>query len=468
MIEFDPASFRDPTGRVFRAHGRVFRTLSPEAAPAIDALFDSGLLEEAAGAGRIVATWRHRAEEAGLDIEIVGERVLEHETIPTITYPYEWSFSMLRDAALCALDLHLAALARGYVLKDATPYNVQFLRGRPVWIDVPSLVPHAPGRPWTAYAQFCRTFLFPLLLAAHRNIDFRPFLRGHIDGVDLATADALLGGAWNALIHRGVFTHVTLQSSLDRKFRGDVFDPKTVEAGGFTPGTLTTLAKGLRDVVAGLDSKNGSSSHWMDYDATRDPAERAWKENFVRGALAVATPRVVLDLGANTGRYSRLAAVGAERVIAIDSDSAAVERLYVESRSRPEGTRILGMVLDLLDPSPALGWDLRERSGWTDRIRGDFFLALALVHHVAIAGNAPLAEFVELLARLAPRGVVEFVGPGDPLAQRLLVRRDTPPMGYDRENFERLLAARFRVVGRSELPGGDRTLYRLDGCAPSK
>ena len=464
MIEFDPASFRDPTGRVFRAHGRVFRTLSPEAVPAIDALFDSGLLDSAVAAGRIVATWRHRAEETGLDSDVVGERILEHEAIPTVTYPYEWSFSMLRDAALCALDLHLVALAKGYVLKDATPFNVQFLRGRPVWIDVPSLVPYAPGRPWTAYAQFCRTFLFPLLLTSHRGIDFRPFLRGRIDGVDLATADALLGGAWNALRHRGVFTHVTLQSSLDRKFQNETFDSETLAAGEFTTETLAKIARGLRDVVAGLESK-ADSSHWIDYDATRDPAERAWKEDFVREALTIATPRVVLDLGANTGRYARLAAIGAERVIAIDSDSSAIERLYLESKSRPEGPRMLGLVLDLLDPSPALGWGLHERSPWTSRVTGDYFLALALVHHVAVAGNAPMSEFVELLSGLGERGVVEFVGPADPLARRLLVRRDTPPMGYDRENFERLLAAKFRVAARSELPGGDRTLYRLDGCA---
>lgn len=461
MVEFDPASFKDPDGRVFRtpsAEGRVFRTLSTEGRETFRALETSGLLRDLVEAGRVVETSIVRSTDAGAAAAEVGEEVLSHVEVPALSYAFEWPFGMLRDAALLTLDVHLAALDRGFALKDATPYNVQFLDGRPVLIDVPSIAPYRDGAPWEGYAQFCSSFLFPLLLAAHRGIDHRPLLRGRLAGIAVGEAARLLGAG--SMFRPGVLTHVLLQSWLERRFSGARLDlRREFTPASFPKAAVVAQARRLRALVSGLRRRGESA--WLSYDEDGEAPYREAKDRFVRAAVEAERPKAVLDLGTNTGRYARIAAETAERVVAVDSDPACVDRLWAEVRAGRAPRRILPLAVDLVDPSPALGWDLRERSAWRDRIRGDFFLALALVHHVSIAGNVPLEAVCGQLRALAPRGVVEFVHADDPMARLLLQHRKDPVPGYARDRFERALEARFSVVAREEMPGATRTLYRV-------
>src|SRR5690606_26167378 len=176
----DPGSFRDPNGRVYVHQGGVFRGLSQSALDNFRALRETRFYGKFIESGELVGTeelsapgWTD-AEEAG------WAGWLQHQAIPFISYPYEWTFSMLRDAALLQLRLLEAALQEGWSMKDATPYNVQFVAGKPVFIDIPSFEPLAPGAAWQGYRQFCEMNLFPLLLQAYRGMDFQPFLRGRI------------------------------------------------------------------------------------------------------------------------------------------------------------------------------------------------------------------------------------------------------------------------------------------------
>lgn len=213
---FDPGSFKDPDGRVIVHRGEVYRTLTEDTARRMRANHET--LEALSRDGKLIASRLISREEAGLPAELCGETLLHHERVPVVTYPFEWSFDMLREAAVCTLDVLKQCLAQGLILKDATAYNVAFHRGRMVFIDTLSIDTYAEGEPWEGYAQFCREFLFPLMLTAYRGVEFQPWFRGRLNGLALADLARLL--SWRDLVRRGVLRHVVLQRRLESWFAG--------------------------------------------------------------------------------------------------------------------------------------------------------------------------------------------------------------------------------------------------------
>lgn len=460
--EPDPASFKDPDARVFHRAGRVFRVFRPAGARRYRAFLESGLSAALTDGGRIIESKVVDLPDAeGLAVE-PGALAVEHPRLPFISYAYEWPFHMLRDAALLELELQREALARGFVLKDATPYNVQFVGARPVHIDVSSFEPWREGAPWTAYAQFCALFLNPLLFTAFRGVPFQPLLRGNLGGIPPETLSKLL--PWRRKLGRSAFLDVTLQAWLNRKFSKD-----TGEAARLA-GAARVRKEHLLATVERLSRTCGRlrpprpESTWAGYEAEKSYSREGeeFKDRFVEAALRRSGPRVVWDLGCNTGRYSRIAARHAKHVVAMDSDPEVVDALYV--RLREEGPRdsVLCLVMNLLDPSPGQGWGERERPGLDGRGRPDFCLALALAHHLVLSGNVPPDRFLDWLASRAPAGVVEFVPKSDPMARRLLQWREDVFETYTAEAFERELERRFRVIERAAVPGGDRLLYAVE------
>jgi hypothetical protein len=454
----EPGSFRDRNGRVFYAKGAVLRGLGEQATQEWRALSETSFFPRLVAAGKIVRT------EQMTSAELVGVRasdswtaVLRHETIPFVSYPYEWSFGMLRDAALLQLELLLAALDEGMILKDSSPFNVQWRGADPVFIDIPSFVRLGPGEPWVGYRQFCQLFLNPLLLRAYRNVPFQPWLRGSIDGIEPQHCKNLMT-AFDRL-RPGVLAHVVLHAyaqagaARTRDVKGNL------RAAGFHPALIRANVMRLRKLIAGLSWKDRDSV-WLDYAErnTYGEAERAAKTAFVRQAVNGAPRRLVWDLGCNTGAYARLAAEHADYVVATDVDEAAVEHLYQELKTA--GSRsILPLVMNLADPSPALGWRGEERMALTQRGRPDLTLCLALVHHVAIGANVPLDEFVEWFAGLGGELVIEFVEKRDPMVQVLLRNKEDIYDDYEIGVFERCLTARLEIVRRQTLGSGTRTLY---------
>jgi SAM-dependent methyltransferase len=456
----EPASFRDPDSAVFYADGQILRGLSERAARDWAQLEKSTFFPALVAAGKVVAT-EHYDDAAGAPpLSPRGtpwSQVLKHQRVPVVSYPYEWPFAMLREAATLQLDVLAAALDEGMSMKDGTVYNVQFFGSRPVFVDIGSFEP-AQG-PWPGYRQFCQTQLFPLLVQAHLGVPYQPFLRGSVDGLRAVDVSGMFKGL--SRFRKGVLRNVTLHSVLEQRVKSSSEGVKQqMSKAGYGTELAKAVTRNLRKLVQALDVGKRAST-WSDYRDTcsYSDADAEAKQVFVRAALEEGTPRLVLDLGANDGVYSLLAAEHADYVVAVDGDEAVIDRLY--RRLHADGREnVLPLVMDLVDPSGGLGWCNRERAPFVERVRPDLSLALALVHHLAIGANVPLPQVVEWLAAFGGRLVVEFVHVGDPMVTRLLANK--PPGlfdDYNQDAFERLLGERFTIDRTETLPGGTRTLY---------
>jgi hypothetical protein len=460
----DAGSFRDPFSRVFIDDDAIWRGLSAEALADFDALAASTFFTAAVERGDIVATERV-ADVAPVPGEWAA--VLRHARIDVLSYPYEWSFEMLRDAARLQLALTRQALAESLITKDASAYNVQFVGSKPVFIDVGSFERLRPGEPWAGYRQFCELYLNPLYVQALRDVPFQPLLRGRLDGIPPGVAAAIIGSAGH--FRKGVFTHVRLHARAERKY-ADADRERDVRAelkrAGFGSALIDAQLRNLERAVDRLSWKQqdstwsgyGDRGHYTDGDLDA-------KSTFVANAVAAdGPPKVVLDLGANDGHFSRIAVdSGAASAIAVDSDHLVVDRLYRQLRERGE-QRILPLVVDLADPSPAIGWRTGERMSFAQRMRPDLVLCLAVVHHLALTNNVPLDEIGAFLADFGAPVVVEFPHRDDVMTTRLLARK-RPGLfdAYHVGNWERALEQRFVIDDRQALPSGTRTIYR---CRP--
>jgi hypothetical protein len=454
LMTADSGSFRDPDSRVFYDGDAVYRALTPRGRDDFDALARSGLLDDP----RLIRTSRADVEPPHDALTEPPAGVLLHARVPFVSYPYEWSFSMLRDAALLQLDLTLAALSHDLMLKDATPYNVQFVGTRPVFIDIGSFEPLREQELWVGYRQFCCLYLYPLLLQATKGLSPQPLLRGSLEGITPTQMRALM--CTRDRFRRGYLTNVFVHARLDRSARDRPAGKGGMTRPGVGKAVIAANVRKMRRLVARL-SWEPPKSAWSGYGACNSytEADTRAKDTFVRDAAATGSWPLVWDLGANNGRHARLVAGSARHVVAFDADEATVELLYRQLRSEGE-QQVLPLVTNLLDPSPGLGWGLAERRPTLDRGRPDLVLALALVHHLSIAGNVPLRDVVQWLACLGGALIVEFPDRADPMVQTLLKRkRDGLHADYDRATFDRYLQDAFEVHRTADLQSGTRSLY---------
>jgi hypothetical protein len=445
----------------------VYRALNRQALGEWQAVRDTRFFKDAMSAGRVVRT-EELADAQFLPGQLDGEWAgcLTHETIPFVSYPYEWTFGMLKDAALLHLDLLQAALDDGLTVKDGTAYNVQFIGVRPTFIDVASFERLASGQPWSGYRQFCQTFLYPLFLEAYKNVPFHAFLRGRLEGISPRECARLM--SLRDFLRPGVLTHVYLHARLEVNRSLNESDLKqALPRAGFNTSLIRNNASGLARTINRLNW-NPADSKWSSYAEcnTYTAADQRRKSEFVRNTVASVRPRLVWDLGCNTGDYSRIAAEHARCVVAMDADQLPLERLYQSLKSRPLPSghgMILPLVSNVADPSPNRGWRGQERKSLEERGLPELTLCLALVHHLVIDAGIPLRDLVGWLAGLKTQVVIEFVDRSDPMVQRLLRnRRDTCP-DYDRQHFENCMNEFFAVVQSEQLESGTRTLYRALG-----
>lgn len=465
--EFDPGSFRDRDGRVFLRDGKVYRVLSAAATADWNALSATRFFPASVDSRRVVATRDSTVDASEFD-QMNGSwaSVIEHERVPFVSYPFEWTFGMLRDAALLQLDLLLEALEEDLILKDASAYNVQWFGSQPTMIDIPSFQRWKVGEPWVGYQQFCQLFLYPLMLTSYRGVPFQPWLRGAIDGITPESCNQLLSG--RDRLRRGVLTHVYLQHKLlaatgssDKPLRQELKSTKLGKS------IITRNANGLKNLVTGLQwaTKSSEWSGYADANSYSDD-EVAAKRKFVSDAAASKRWPLVWDLGCNTGDYSRLASEHSDYVVAMDADVLAVEKLY-RALSREGNTTILPLTINLADPSPNLGWRGRERRSLPDRGTPDLALCLALIHHMVISANVPIDDFVSWLAELGSHVIIEFPTREDMMVKRLLQTKEDIFDDYNLESFEASIGRRFGIIDRLRLPGNTRVLYFLRPAADS-
>ena len=455
---FEPGSFRDPTARVFRHGDGVYRGLNAKALRDWERLADTSFFSRFVEDGRLIPTERLDDRTGLPNLAATWDAILHHRAVPVVSYPYEWCFGMLRDAALLQLDLLLAALHEEMTLKDATPFNVQWIGVDPTFIDVASFTVGQPGAPWEGYRQFCQLFLYPLFLQAYKDVPFHPWLRGSLEGIDPQHCRNLL--SLRDFFRPGVLAHVYLLAKLQSRFEDTDRDVKAdLRKAGFSAALVKRNVSRLRQIVSGL-RWTPTRSTWSEYTlcSTYDQDDRRRKTAFVQCAASARRRRLVWDVGCNTGEYSRVVAQHADSVLAIDADHLAIERLYDALKGEP-GRNILPLVGDVADPTPALGWRGLERPSLLARARPDFMICLAIVHHLAIGRNIPLADFVGWLADCGAEVVVEFVTRDDPMVQRLLRNKEVLSETYTQAGFEACLTSAFDITAKERLGSGTRTLY---------
>ena len=460
-VRADPGSFRDPSGGVIHANGSVYRYFRGADASQFLRLTQTDFFKSSVASHSLIAT-TPVVREASPELYAFAEGaelVVEHPRLPFVSYPYEWPFEMLKAAAECQMQVTREAFGNGYLVKDATPYNVQFLGCEPTFVDVASIEPYKKGATWTGYAQFCRTFLNPLLLQSITGVPFQPWLRSSLDGIEPDHLRSLL--PWRSKFRKAVFFDVVLQSWLGHKFADDTGAVSKMSKREMPKAAVEALLKRMAKQVSGLKRRKVKTT-WSDYEETKSHysgAADAFKEEFVRSFVRSSKAKSVWDLGANRGQFSLIAAETADQVVAIDFDEAAVGALY--ERLRGKVTNVLPLVIDFLNPSPGQGWAGAERQGLTTRSNADAFLCLALIHHLSISGNVPLSMIVAWLAEVAPSGVVEFVPKDDPMVKRLLLTKRDVYANYDQSHFEACLEQHFGIKERAVIPESGRILYAL-------
>jgi hypothetical protein len=447
-------SFRDPAGFVYCEQGDLRRQVNQVYSEHYDTLMASGLYQELVDAGLLI---KHEEIDAEALDPSLAYKVIRPEKIAFVSYPYEWSFSQLQDAALLALEIQRRAVLRGMTLKDCSVYNVQFQNGRPIFIDTLSFEIYREGTPWVGYRQFCEHFLAPLALASLLDNRLIQLCRTNIDGVPLDLAARLL--PWRSRLRFGLGVHIHLHSALQRSQAGEAGPTKS--ARNLNGRTLLGLIDSLQSTVRGLRWKPRSKG-WATYydDNSYAPEEFDRKAQLVAEFLKRTGSKSAWDLGANTGYFSHLASELGLATIAFDFDPACVERTYLAVKERSD-KNLFPLVLDLFNPSPPSGWLNQERSSIFERGKPDLVMALALVHHLAFTGNQPLENLAAFFGGLAPWLVIEFVPESDPQSQLLLARRRGIHHPYDRQHFEESFSKHFTLIISEPVSKSGRILYLM-------
>jgi len=455
-------SFRDPGGSVFEKEGSVFRTVNPSVISDFEAVLATGLLDELTAESMLVPWSDVQDIDLGL-LEIKPARILELKKLDFVTYPYEWSFHALKNAAILHLDVHLRALTKGVTLSDASAYNIQFNGPTPIFIDHLSFKPYQAGALWHGHRQFCDQFLNPLLLSAKTGVSFRPWYRGGLEGISAVELSALL--PWTCRLSPQILAHVyavaRLEKSSKRLDNNDALN--TVKKSKLPENSFRNMLLSLRDLISGLQPKETGTEVWSDYADNHSYSDEgvARKKQFVAEFAEAVKPQILWDIGCNTGDYSAAAlGAGAGLVIGFEPDTSALDKAYL--RAKGEGLNFLPLCLDVVNPSPNQGWRQRERMGLSERAPADGMIALAVLHHMNIGRNVPLKDALKWLMALAPAGVVEFVPKGDPMIDKMLTFRDDIFEELTAETFDALVAADARIVKSETITEQGRRLVWYD------
>jgi hypothetical protein len=447
------SSFRDKSGFVFEENGVFYRQINPPYQPHYDALMASGLYEVLTEKSFLLS---HRDITETVQ-SADAYKILCPDQLSFISYPYSWSFGMLKDAALLTLKIQKLALKHGMTLKDASAYNIQFVGSRPVFIDSLSFEVYTEGGAWTAYGQFCRHFLAPLALMAHKDVSLNKLLIAHLDGIPLPLAAKLL--PWKTRFNINLALHIHLHARTQVRSQDKKADksPKPLPENA-----LLNLCESLESVIKSLNWLP-KATEWHDYyDKSVGKAYFENKKELVTDFLAQTLPNTgrVMDLGANDGTFSQLAAKVSKDVLSFDIDPACVEQNYQRLKSEKE-TRILPMIVDVTNPDPAIGWQNRERASLWERTNAQITMALALIHHLCISNNLPLSMVAKWLSEITENLIIEFVPKSDEKVQILLQNRADIFDDYTIDNFIHQFSNYFNIKKQTMIMPTERVLFLM-------
>lgn len=450
------SSFRDPCGFIFFHNNTLYRQINKKGGDDYDLLMASGLYTRLSE-----RNWLIKHEEFGepSTCEANVYKVIKPEIIPFISYPYEWSFSQLKDAALLTLNIQLLSIKHGMILKDASAYNIQFIGAEPILIDTLSFSRYHEGKPWEAYRQFCQHFLAPLLLMSKMDIRLNGLSKVNIDGIPLDLTSSLLPNrTW---LSPSVLAHIHFHAKAQKTYAsiGNTISQKKKSFRALSRNGLTGIISNLKRLIESLDWKP-TGTEWADYYQNTNYTDTAFstKSRIIESYLDQIKPQKVWDLGANTGIFSRLASSRGISTVAFDIDPAAVDLNYRQAKANKE-LDILPLIMDLTNPSPSIGWANKERLSFTERKFADCVFAFALIHHLSISNNVPLEKLSDFFATIGRNLIVEFVPKSDSQVRRLLNSRADIFDEYSEQHFEESFDKNFTIKNKSPIIGSDRILY---------
>ncbi|MDC3125834.1 hypothetical protein OA418_03250 [Candidatus Pelagibacter sp.] len=453
----ETGSFRDPAGRIFYHQNKVFRKLSNRGFEKFEYLYKNEIIQKSIDSNYLIHSKLISDEEKKKINLSVKDNVIEHKSIPYISYPYEWSFTQLKEAALFHLDFNLFLLELDATLIDASAYNVQFIGNKPIFIDTLSIEKYKEGNPWIGHKQFCENFLNPLILKSKKGVKFNNWFKGNLEGIETEELNKLLG-FFNKFSYN-IFVHVHLLNKLDQKFKSKKSLQPINKKSFFPKKSLISLLNQLRKFIFELNDYK-SITVWDDYSSNNSYSivDEEKKKDIVSDFIKKNKFNLIADIGCNDGVYSYLALKnGCKNIIGFDFDINAINRAFLKSKE--ENLNFLPLYFDASNPSTNSGWNEKERKSFKERANFDAIIALAFEHHLAIAKNIPLEEVIEWLVSLAPQGLIEFVPKNDPTIKKMLeIKGDIFP-DYNDLNFEKFLSEKSNILQKNQTSQSGRIIY---------
>jgi hypothetical protein len=445
-----PSSYRDPSGFIFEKEGVLYRQVNVCFKEHYDHFIQSGCYKHLAEKNLLIP---HEQVNEHLTGDDNYYTTLKPEKIDFISYPYEWSFDMLKDAALLTLLLVKEVLSFDMILKDATPYNIQWHKGRLLFIDSLSFEKYKET-PWIAYRQFCETFLGPLLLMHYSKYPLQQLQLSWPDGIPLDVIRSLLPGRSRFSLY--TYLHIHLHAKISKQKNGE---NNTIRK--LSKQKLLNLISSLELLVKKLRLPSRQST-WSGYykEASQRNDYLDQKKKIIYAWLDNLTVKTAADLGANEGEFSRLLASKNIWTLSADFDPYCINKLYGLLKSTNE-KNIHPLIIDLSSPSPGIGVNNEERDSFTGRTKVDVVLGLALVHHLAIGKNIPFTFIADFFHRIASYLIIEFVPAEDEKVKFMLAQKTNSYTNYNRTGFELSFERYFTIEKKEPIPGSGRTLYLM-------
>lgn len=448
------SSFRDPSGYIFTEQGAIKRVINPIYFKQYQALKDSGVFNTLFKSELLIPH-----EEVSVSQEAI---IIQPENIPFITYPYEWSFNQYKEAALLTLKLQKFSLEKGFSLKDASAFNITFHKGKAIFIDTLSFDFYEENTPWRAYKQFITHFFGPLLLAHFHGSETLKLLSNFIDGIPVKTVASML--PFKTKLNPFLYSNIHMLAKFEAKHNED-YKGETKVSTLSKKGQLNII-EGLYNYIKKLELKE--QSEWGEYYNKTNYSNQAFnlKETLINGWIEKLQAKTVIDVGGNDGTFVRRIKTNLEQALVCDIDNNAVDYNYKQIKQNKERF-ITPFVLDILNPSAAIGFNNTERFSFLKRIQ-DFSpnvtLALAVIHHMSLSGNITFNMSAAFFASFSKHLIIEFPKRGDSWVERLLNSKGEFKDHfnfYTLENFEKAYLAYFDIIEKQDVGDSKRVLYLL-------
>lgn len=449
-MKIENASFRDQDGFVYYENNQIYRKVNSSYFENYQFLYRSGLYQSLTNKKWLVSHSETEKNDAYL--------IIQPEIIPFISYPYEWAFYQLKRAALLTLDIQLEALQKGMTLKDASAFNVQFLNGKPIFIDTLSFEIYQTNRPWVAYKQFCEHFLCPLTLQVYGINELNHLQSNFIDGIPLGLTSKIL--PFKSKLHLGIYSHIHLNAKFEKKYSNVKFID--IDKMHLSLDKQIKIIKHLRNIISNF-SLPKSKTNWTDYynEYSYNSENIIEKKAFVENKLNQIVPNTVLDTGSNTGLFSEIASKHCKQVISIDFDSSVIHN-QCKINQKKELFNILPLVVNLITPSPAIGWENTERKSFIERLdKSSTALCLALMHHLTLSNNISFEMIAKFYYQISENLIIEFVPKNDPQSHRLLVTKKDVFPNYDLNSFKNIFEQYFDIIDQKPLKGSERIMFHM-------